>query len=664
MPTLKIDITPFFRIRMLLLVCFAALYFQSPAQYTKLLDFDENNGGLPLSPLVSDGSFLYGMTEDGGANGDGVLFKIKPDGTGYTKLVDFDGAINGRFPKGAPIVAGAVLYGMTTGGGANGMGTVFKIQPDGTGYTRLLDFDGTAKGSVPGGSLIFDGTFLYGLTSTGGANGHGTLFKIMPDGTGYAKLLDFDGAGNGRTPRGSLISDGTFLYGMTDQGGANDMGTVFKIKPDGTGYIKLLDFAGTANGADPEGSLLHDGTFLYGMTTDGGANNKGAIFRIMPDGTGYAKIYDFTGASGSSPEGPLVSDGTSLYGVAGLGGGGNAGTLFKIQPDGSGYTTLLDFSGAATGQFPQSGLVYDGTALYGTTSAGGTQGWGTVFKYALTAAAVPTITSFTPGSGPTGTVVTITGTNFSATPANNIVRFNGTPATATASSPTSITASVPAGASSGFITVTVSGNTAASASPFTITTPPGNQAPVISEHTSGVLAGGIVTIDVAPLLSDADGNLDLSTLSLLTNVSEQGASATLNDLFQLVLDYGGVSFLGTDHILMRVCDLAESCTQQQLTIEVTGGIVVYTAVSPNGDLLNDTWQIENIEIIPDAQDNIVKLYNRWGDEVFSTTDYDNHEAVFKGLGNNGRELPSGTYFYKIEFHSGRASKTGYLVLKR
>jgi len=59
-----------------------------------------------------------------------------------------------------------------------------------------------------------------------------------------------------------LISDGTYLYGMTQQGGDDNKGVVFKIKLDGTSYTKLLDFDGT-NGETPYGSLVSDGSFLY-----------------------------------------------------------------------------------------------------------------------------------------------------------------------------------------------------------------------------------------------------------------------------------------------------------------------------------------------------------------------------------------------------------------
>src|SRR5882672_6043782 len=139
-------------------------------------------------------------------------------------------------------------------------------------YTRVLDFVGATNGSFPQGDLTSVGTFLYGMTNTGGANNMGTIFRIKPDGTAYAKLLDFtgfDGSAHGSHPQGSLLSDGTFLYGMTRDGGVNGVGVIFKIMLDGTGYATLLDFAGSTNGSLPTGSLISDGTFLYGMTTNG-----------------------------------------------------------------------------------------------------------------------------------------------------------------------------------------------------------------------------------------------------------------------------------------------------------------------------------------------------------------------------------------------------------
>jgi uncharacterized repeat protein (TIGR03803 family) len=90
-------------------------------------------------------------------------------------------------------------------------------------------------GIIPTGPLITDGTFLYGTTEGGGANDLGTIFKILPDGNSYEKLLNFDGAIMGSNPRGYLISDGSFLYGMTSFGGTNDVGVLFKFHPTGLG---------------------------------------------------------------------------------------------------------------------------------------------------------------------------------------------------------------------------------------------------------------------------------------------------------------------------------------------------------------------------------------------------------------------------------------------
>ncbi len=355
------------------------------AQFTKLLDFaGATNGSNPNGSLISDGTFLYGMTYAGGTNDMGVIFKIKPDGSNYVKLLDFVGA-NGNAPFGSLISDGTFLYGMTYAGGTNNDGTLFKIMSDGSNYVKLLDFDFT-NGGYPEGSLISDGIFLYGMTGGQvGTNNNGTVFKIKPDGSNYVKLLDFTGTTNGSNPRGSLISDGTFLYGMTRNGGTSGYGTIFKIQLDGSNYLKLLDFAGAINGSAPSGSLISDGTFLYGMTRIGGTHYEGTIFKIQLDGSNYVKLLDFADATnGSAPFGSLISDGTFLYGMTEQGGTNDYGVLFKIKLDGSNYVKLLDFANDTLhGTFPRGSLLSDGTFLYGMTPYGGTSYKGVIFKYAL-----------------------------------------------------------------------------------------------------------------------------------------------------------------------------------------------------------------------------------------------------------------------------------------
>ncbi len=494
-----------------------ALFFISisaNAQYTKLLEFTGANGFEPDGSLFFDGTFLYGMTSRGGANNMGTIFKVKTDGTGYLRLLDFAGATNGSIPYGSLFSDGTFLYGMTSNGGANGNGTIFKIMPDGSNFAKIFDFSSTTSGRSPHGSLISDGTFLYGMTLNGGTSGMGTIFKILKDGSGYVKLFDFTGTADGREPYGDLLLVGTTLYGMTYSGGPSTRGTIFKIQTDGTAYSRLLNFTGYPSwGEEPFGSLVSDGTFLYGMTSGGGTSNDGTIFRIRLDIGSVSTIKNFHLDQGDEPFGSLLIIGSDLYGMTYSGGNSGTGALFKVKNDGSGYVKLHDFDIVNNGWLPNASLITDGTFLYGTTEQGNPSDGGVVFKYALPL--TPTITSFAATSGPTGTVVTITGTNFSTTASKNFVNFNGWPATVTASTATSITATVPPAATTGPITVTVLGNTATSATDFTVT--PGGAA--------------IHKFDwVGPLSGSLDNFLNGMTIDPSGNVYTVGGFSETTDL--------------------------------------------------------------------------------------------------------------------------------------
>lgn len=354
-------------------------------QFAKIFEFtaQTTTGATPSGSLYSDGTYFYGTTYNGGTNSMGTIFKIKIDGTGYVKLLDFSGTNNGSFPRGSFISDGTYLYGTTSKGGINDYGTVFKIKPDGTGFAILLNCTGSSNGKDPFGNLYNDGTYLYGMTATGGINNRGTMFKIKPDGTGYLKIIDFN-VTNGNSPNGSFYFDGTYLYGMTMGGGPGYNGDIFKIKTDGTGFATIYQFMGGTDGKWPVADLISDGTYLYGTTNNGGINSMGTIFKIKPDGTGYTKILDFSGTNnGKNPAGTLYYDGIYLYGTTVSGGANNFGVLFKIKPDGTGYTKLIDFAGVSNGSYPEDNVIAIGTTLYGTTSSGGISQLGVVFKYDL-----------------------------------------------------------------------------------------------------------------------------------------------------------------------------------------------------------------------------------------------------------------------------------------
>jgi len=337
---------------------------------------------------ASDGN-LYGMTESGGANGNGTVFKITPAGV-ETVLYSFaGGTTDGAIPWGGLIQASdGNLYGMTESGGAYGFGTVFKITTAGV-ETVLYSFNpgGTpADGANPYGNLVqaSDGN-LYGLTESGGANGDGTVFQITT--AGVETVLHSFGASSsdGIFPYGSLIqaSDGN-LYGLTELGGSGNLGTLFKVTTTGTPYATVHAFTGgSGDGSEPYGSLVQasDGN-LYGTTSLGGANNLGTAFKYVIGTNTLSLLHSFGGSGdGSKPYGSLIqaSDG-NLYGMTEVGGAGSQGTVFQISTSGT-EAVVHSFAGSTNdGAMPQGTLVQASNgSIYGMAPQGGTNNVGVVF---------------------------------------------------------------------------------------------------------------------------------------------------------------------------------------------------------------------------------------------------------------------------------------------
>jgi uncharacterized repeat protein (TIGR03803 family) len=347
-----------------------------------------SDGATPHAGLIEPGAGnFYGTTAGGGANGFGTVFRISL-AVGGRVLHSFAGGSDGATPCAGLIESSdGNFYGTTRAGGANNSGTVFRITPADT-ETVLYSFAGGSDGVTPYAGLIegSDGSF-YGTTSAGGANNSGTVFRITPTGV-ETVLHSFGSDSDGATPYAGLIkgSDGNF-YGTSVEGGANGAGTVFRITPAGVETV-LYSFAGGSDGIGPRAGLIEgsDGNF-YGTTELGGLHNlgtgrnRGAVFRITPDGM-ETVLYSFAGGTdGSEPLAGLVegSDG-NLYGTTSAGGAHNGGTVFRITPAGV-ETVLYSFAGGMDGSQPLAGLIEgsDGN-FYGTTSAGGTNNIGTVFR--------------------------------------------------------------------------------------------------------------------------------------------------------------------------------------------------------------------------------------------------------------------------------------------
>ncbi len=354
------------------------------AQFTKLMDFNDAETGCDpyMVALVGDGTWLYGTANSCGANNRGTIYKIKPDGSDFTVIYDFNESEGGNTPESGVIYDGTYLYGHTRSGGINEFGTLYKIKPDGSDYQVLRDFlAGDADGGVPYGTLHFDGTYIYGTCSQAGLYFGGTLFKIKPDGSEYEILHHFGFEDTGKKVYGGVISDGTYLSGMTVEGGTDNIGVAYKIKTDGSDYSEFINFTDDPNGGLAYGAFVSDGNYLYAATSNGGEANRGIIYRVKPDGSDFLVLHSFELEDGAHPFGSLIIVDDKLYGLTEFAGTYNGGTLFELEKDGSNYTVLLHFDEPTDGSLPFSTLFYDHGAIFGVTNKGGVNGQGVIFRW-------------------------------------------------------------------------------------------------------------------------------------------------------------------------------------------------------------------------------------------------------------------------------------------
>jgi uncharacterized repeat protein (TIGR03803 family) len=300
------------------------------------------DGAQPQGSLIqaSDGN-LYGLTQYGGASNNGVIFQFNLGTQAFTLLYSFEGGpADGANPLNSLTQASdGNFYGMTLQGGASGIGTFFVYNPTTQAVTVLHSFaGGTSDGKWPYGNFLQanDGN-LYGMTLSGGADNQGTVFEYSLTAQAFTLLHSFaGGSSDGLQPVGSLMqaSDGN-LYGMTSAGGANNLGTIFEYGL-ATQTVTVLHSLAQSDGAYPWGNLIqaNDGNF-YGLTQQGGASNDGTIFEYDPTTHAFLVLHSFAGgpSDGQDCIGSLIqaNDG-NFYGMT-LEGGANssAGTMFELQ---------------------------------------------------------------------------------------------------------------------------------------------------------------------------------------------------------------------------------------------------------------------------------------------------------------------------------------------
>ena len=352
----------------------------APTNYTN------GDGAEPRGPLVLLENTFYGTTYIGGRSGNGTVFAINSDGSGFRILHHFSAISNttnddGANPSGGLSGRGDSLYGTASRGGRAGWGTVFKLNIDGTGFSTLFCFNGGSDGAYPDAELVLSGNRLYGTALGGGSEGLGTVFAIDTDGTHFRNLHNFTGA-DGSQPDGGLVLSNNTLYGTTVEGGGAGLGTVFAVNTDGVDFRNLHSFSGASDGAHSQAGLMLLGDMLYGTASQGGSAGGGTVFAVHTDGAGFRVLHCFTGTEGSKPVAGLILSGRTLYGTASQGGSAGGGTVFAVNTDGGAFTIQHTFNGAEGG-FPAASLILSGNTVYGTAEFGGCSGGGTVFGLRL-----------------------------------------------------------------------------------------------------------------------------------------------------------------------------------------------------------------------------------------------------------------------------------------
>ncbi|MBZ5663828.1 MAG: hypothetical protein LAO30_04430 [Acidobacteriia bacterium] len=451
---------------------------------TPIYFFQGPDGNSPQSGLSLgfDGNF-YGATEWGGSSKVGTVFGY--GGSGLTSFHSFSDGSDGAYPWATPIQApDGNVYGITNNG--SNPGKIYRVTQSGA-----FSIIATAPSQTVAPMILGSDGNLYGTTPNGGTFNEGTVFQLTLKG----KLKIIHSFNDGTNPSGPVMQgvDGK-LYGTTTWGGTTGVGTVFVMTTGGGGYKVIHNFQGS-DGTNPTAGLVQGSDkFLYGVASRGGANSVGTLFKVNTTGTSFADLHDFATATGDTPFGtPMLHTNGTIFGTTSHGGSqnpaygvlysftnglkpfasivviwsGKVGTQVGIIGQGFSNATGVKF-GTGAGTF----TAVSDTYMIATVAAGATTGNVTVLEPGgnLTTPQVfkviPSLSKFAPTSGPVGTSVVITGQSLTQT---TTVTFGGVKAASfTVNSDTQITATVPTGAKTGKVAVKTKGGSATAPGTFTV----------------------------------------------------------------------------------------------------------------------------------------------------------------------------------------------------
>ncbi len=391
-------------------------------------------GSVPTStPVLSSDGWLWGTTSAGGVNSTyGTIFRIRPETGEFQTMHNFASGFEGNSPVCGLVSDGqGYLWGVTryTNNGTSTHGILYRIHELTGVFERKLTFADTVapnKGRVPQGALYYDGAGnLWGTTSAGSTLGYGNLFKYTIATSTFTIVTEFSdrsvstGAIKGSGAASALVPDGNgFLWGVTPYGGDSlSNGTVFKVNMNtgaATSVIEFSDNGSSNKGSNPVGPLVNDGAGnLWGVTSAGATSGEGTVFKIAASTGVLTTVLQFstlTGANAtvSNPQNGLTNDGQGyLWGMASVGGGAATWTVYKMKISDGSFTKVAEQAPGGVsylGRTPLAGLSGNATSpwLWGTTSAGGANNLGTLYRYDPSTGQTEVVKSFT---GTTGTVL-------------------------------------------------------------------------------------------------------------------------------------------------------------------------------------------------------------------------------------------------------------------
>lgn len=355
-------------------------YNMTSGEYSEKHAFDGDDGYGPLGSLIkaSNGK-LYGLTESGGINGDGVIFEYDYVNNIYTKKIDLEFATLGNQPATSFLEASnGKLYGLVANGGVSASGAIIEYDPLTNVAVRKADFINAVNGRIPYGRLIEHNGKLYGTTTAGGPNDGGTLFEYDLVTTALNTVIDFNVAASSRsTP---MIASNGKMYGVTAFSGTSSAGEIYEydFTTSTVSYVVQFSDYGIKRGL---GELIENSPGkLLGKCEGGGANTFGGIFEYdFNTSTLVVKASFETGSAGGYESFIVGSDG-NLYGLNPYGGTAFTGLLYRFNPSTSALSNLYNFGIVEEGTNPASLVLSSNGKLYGVNNKGGIYGGGTLFE--------------------------------------------------------------------------------------------------------------------------------------------------------------------------------------------------------------------------------------------------------------------------------------------